>query len=160
MSRRILYALIVLVLAGLLGWFVLSTNAPSSPHAVKLGLDLAGGTELIYNADTSKITGDKTGALQSLRDVIDRRVNLFGVAEPLVQLEYAGGVSGQTQDRLLVDLPGVTNVQAMQSRVQMHLRPHQQLKPSYQQGLRAHILKVRNSNLAQEVAAQFLAHHL
>jgi preprotein translocase subunit SecD len=112
MSRRILYALIVLVLAGLLGWFVLSTNAPSSPHAVKLGLDLAGGTELIYNADTSKITGDKTGALQSLRDVIDRRVNLFGVAEPLVQLEYAGGVSGQTQDRLLVDLPGVTNVQA------------------------------------------------
>jgi preprotein translocase subunit SecD len=112
MSRRILYAVIVLILAGLLGWFVFSTNAVKSPFAVKLGLDLAGGTELIYNADTSKIVGDKTGALQSLDSVIERRVDAFGVADPLVQLEYAGGVSGQTEDRLLVDLPGVTNVQA------------------------------------------------
>ncbi|MDR3548063.1 MAG: protein translocase subunit SecD [Candidatus Pacebacteria bacterium] len=112
MPRRIFLALVVLVLAGLLGWFVLSTNKTSSHFAVKLGLDLAGGTELIYKADTSKIVGDKTSALNSLQDVIERRVNLFGVAEPLVQLEYAGGVSGQAEDRLLVDLPGVTNVQA------------------------------------------------
>ncbi len=112
MARRIIPAIFVLILAGLLGWVVLSTNKPTSSHAVKLGLDLAGGTELIYKADTSKVTGDKTGALTSLRDVIDRRVNLFGVAEPLVQLEYANAASGQTEDRLLVDLPGVTNVQA------------------------------------------------
>ncbi|MBA3789255.1 protein translocase subunit SecD [Patescibacteria group bacterium] len=112
MPRRIFFALVVVILASLLGWFVLSSNAPKSRFAVKLGLDLAGGTELIYKADTSKILGDKTSALQSLRDVIDRRVNLFGVAEPLVQLEYAGAVSGQKEDRLLVDLPGVTNVKA------------------------------------------------
>jgi preprotein translocase subunit SecD len=112
MARRIFQALLVLVLAGLLGWFVLSTNKPTSHYSVKLGLDLAGGTELIYKADTSKIVGDKTSALNSLRDVIDRRVNLFGVAEPLVQLESASAVSGQSEDRLLVDLPGVTNVQA------------------------------------------------
>ncbi len=112
MARRIFQAIIVLILAGLLGWFVLSTNAPKSHYAPKLGLDLAGGTELIYKADTSKATGDKTGALNSLRDVIDRRVNLFGVAEPLVQLESANAASGQKEDRLLVELPGVTNVQA------------------------------------------------
>jgi protein-export membrane protein SecD len=112
MPRRILLALIVIVLAALLGYFVTKTNAPSSRFSVKLGLDLAGGTELIYKADTSKVVGDKTQALQSLRDVVDRRVNLFGVAEPLVQLEYAGGISGEKEDRLLVDLPGVTNVQA------------------------------------------------
>jgi preprotein translocase subunit SecD len=112
MARRILPAIVVLILAGLLGWAVLSTNTPGSPHAVKLGLDLAGGTELIYKADTSKVVGDKSGALVSLRDVIDRRVNLFGVAEPLVQLEYANAATGQSEDRLLVDLPGVTNVQA------------------------------------------------
>jgi preprotein translocase subunit SecD len=112
MARRIIPALFVLILAGLLGWAVLSTNAPKSSHAVKLGLDLAGGTELIYKADTSKILTDKTGALSSLRDVIDKRVNLFGVAEPLVQLEYANAAAGQNEDRLLVDLPGVTNVKA------------------------------------------------
>ena len=112
MARRIFQAILVLILAGLLGWFVLSTNKPASHYSVKLGLDLAGGTELVYKADTTKITGDKSSALNSLRDVIDRRVNLFGVAEPLVQLESAGGVSGQSEDRLLVDLPGVTNVKA------------------------------------------------
>jgi preprotein translocase subunit SecD len=112
MARRILPALFVLILAGLLGWAVLSTSAPGSPHAVKLGLDLAGGTELIYKADTSKILTDKTGALVSLRDVIEKRVNLFGVAEPLVQLEYANAAANQNEDRLLVDLPGVTNVKA------------------------------------------------
>ena len=112
MARRIFQAILVLIIAGLLGWFVLSTNAPTSRYAPKLGLDLAGGTELIYKADTSKVTSDKAGALASLRDVIDRRVNLFGVAEPLVQLESANAASGQKEDRLLVELPGVTNVQA------------------------------------------------
>ncbi len=113
MARRIIPAIVILVLAGLLGWFVLTTNAPKSHYATKLGLDLAGGTELVYKADTSNVPADgKTGALQSLRDVIDRRVNLFGVAEPIVQLEYANAATGQSEDRLLVDLPGVTNVQA------------------------------------------------
>ncbi len=112
MPRRIFYALVVIVLACLLGWFVLSTNKPTSHFAVKLGLDLAGGTELIYKADTSKVVGSKTDAMNSLQQVLERRVNLFGVAEPLVQVEYAGALSGQTEDRLLIDLPGVTNVQA------------------------------------------------
>jgi preprotein translocase subunit SecD len=112
MPRRIFFALVVVVLACLLGWFVLSTNKPTSHFAVKLGLDLAGGTELIYKADTSKVVGSKTDAMNSLQEVLERRVNLFGVAEPLVQPEYASALSGQTEDRLLVDLPGVTNVQA------------------------------------------------
>lgn len=110
---RILAAVIVLIIAGALGLFVLrTTHNPSSKYSVRLGLDLAGGTELIYSADTSKITGDKQGALNSLRDVIDRRVNAFGVAEPLVQLEKASSVAGNGGDRLLVELPGVTDVKA------------------------------------------------
>lgn len=104
---RYLTAIIVLVLSGLLGWYVLHPG-----HPIKLGLDLAGGTELIYKADTSLVQTDKQGALNSLRDVIDRRVNLFGVAEPLVQLEQSSAVAGAVEDRLLVELPGVTDVQA------------------------------------------------
>ncbi len=62
-------ALAVLVLGGLLLWFTISTDNPASRYAVKLGLDLAGGTDVVYKADTSAITGDKQGALDSLRDV-------------------------------------------------------------------------------------------
>jgi preprotein translocase subunit SecD len=109
---RFIPALGVLIIAGLLGWFAFTTNGAGSHFGVKLGLDLAGGTELIYKADTSAVTGDKQGALASLRDVVDRRVNLFGVAEPLVQLEHSSAVAAQQEDRLLVELPGVTDVKA------------------------------------------------
>jgi protein-export membrane protein SecD len=109
---RFLSALAILLVAGGLSWYVLSTNAPGNPHAVKLGLDLAGGTELIYRAQTESLTVDKQGALNSLRDIIDRRVNLFGVAEPLVQLERSSAVAGTPEDRLLIELPGVTDVNA------------------------------------------------
>ncbi len=108
---RFIPALGVLLIAGLIGWFVYTTVG-STHYGVKLGLDLAGGTELIYKANTDAVAGDKQGALNSLRDVIDRRVNLFGVAEPLVQLERSSAVAGLPEDRLLVELPGVTDVKA------------------------------------------------
>jgi len=109
---KLVPALSILLVAGLLGFFVLSTNAPDNRYAIKLGLDLAGGTELIYTADTSEIVTDTQGALNSLREVIEKRVNLFGVAEPLVQLEKSSSVAGAVEDRLIVELPGVTNVAA------------------------------------------------
>lgn len=67
-----------------------------------LGLDLQGGVSLTYQADLRNVS-DKPEAMQGLRDVIERRVNLFGVSEPVVQI--------QGQDRLVVELPGVKNVQ-------------------------------------------------
>lgn len=109
---RIVSALGVLIAAGLLSWFIVTTEGPNSKFPVKLGLDLAGGTELVYRADTSAITSDKVGALNSLREVVEKRVNLFGVAEPLVQLEKSSAVAGAQEDRLLIELPGVTDVQA------------------------------------------------
>lgn len=67
------------------------------------GLDLQGGVTLTYQADLSSVTTSKSDAMSSLRDVIERRVNLFGVSEPIVQI--------QGEDRLVIELPGVTNVQ-------------------------------------------------
>ncbi len=76
----------------------------------KLGLDLNGGTHLVYQAETSKLVGADVGeAMTALRDVIERRVNMFGVSEPLVQVEK-GGIAGGGADRLIVELPGVTNI--------------------------------------------------
>jgi protein-export membrane protein SecD len=71
-----------------------------------LGLDLKGGAHLVYEADMTSVTEDeRETALEGVRDVIERRVNAFGIAEPVVQTNVADG-----HYRVLVDLPGVTDV--------------------------------------------------
>lgn len=114
MTRYRVFAAIALIAGFLLIYFVWAseTNLASS-YRFKLGLDLAGGTELVYKADMSQTpAGDRADALSALQGVIERRVNLFGVAEPLVQTEQASSLSGTTEDRLIVDLPGVTDIKA------------------------------------------------
>jgi len=72
----------------------------------KLGLDLAGGARLIYLADVSGIKGqDAASAMSGLRDVIERRVNLFGVSEPVIEVENSG-----SDWRLIVELAGVKDI--------------------------------------------------
>ncbi len=114
MTRYRVFAAVALVAGLLLAYFVWSTQAdPYSAYRFKLGLDLAGGTELVYKADMASTSpAERAGALAALQGVIERRVNLFGVAEPLVQTEQASALSGTTEDRLIVDLPGVTDVNA------------------------------------------------
>ena len=90
--------------------FVNGKTSLGLPHVFnvpfRFGLDLLGGTHLLYQADLSAID-QKADAMDGVRDVIERRVNFFGVAEPLVQ------VSGN--DRLVVELAGIKNVnQAIQ----------------------------------------------
>ena len=77
------------------------------PHfweiSFKLGLDLQGGTHLVYEADLSQIEEkDYNSSMDGLKDVIERRVNLFGVREPVVQKEGAG-----SRQRLVVELAGI-----------------------------------------------------
>lgn len=72
-----------------------------------LGLDLAGGTQVSLEADMSGIAAsDRADSLESAKQVIERRVNFFGVSEPVVQ----SAVSGETY-RIIVELPGVTNTE-------------------------------------------------
>ncbi len=101
-------AIIILIIALALGYFVYSTENPDSKYAFKFGLDLSGGTHLVYQADTSELSGaEATEAMTALRNAIERRVNVFGVSEPVVQTER-GGIAGD--HRLIVELPGVTDV--------------------------------------------------
>ncbi len=75
----------------------------SQSFKVHLGLDLQGGSRLTYQADFSQIgPGDRADALTAVRDTIERRVNSFGVSEPLVQ------VAGN--DRITVELPGIKDI--------------------------------------------------
>jgi preprotein translocase subunit SecD len=105
--KHLSISIVLLAVFGLIGWYFLSNGA--SKHPFRFGLDLVGGTELVYRADTSKVE-DVDGAMESLKEVIERRVNIFGVSEPLVQTESAGLVSGNNEERLIVELPGVTDI--------------------------------------------------
>ncbi|MDP2720676.1 MAG: protein translocase subunit SecD [bacterium] len=74
---------------------------------VKLGLDLKGGTNLTLRADMSGIAdSEKDKALEAAKEVIERRVNALGVTESIVQTSKVGG-----DYRIIVELPGVTNVE-------------------------------------------------
>lgn len=102
-------AVVALLIAAAIGFFVWSTTGNQGRFDFKLGLDLSGGTHLVYNTDTSKIaSADLKDALTALQQVIERRVNAFGVGEPVVQVEQ-GGALGTGQYRLVVELPGVTD---------------------------------------------------
>lgn len=67
----------------------------------KLGLDLQGGTQLIYQADLSDVEeSERSHRMNGLRDLIERRVDLFGIAEPSIQVKG---------DWLIVELAGVAD---------------------------------------------------
>ena len=95
------------VLAGVFSYHPLWTKISDS-RPWSLGLDLAGGTRLIYEVDLSEIESyDRNSVVEGLRDVIERRVNLFGVSEPRV---YEAKI-GESR-RLIIELAGVTDVKS------------------------------------------------
>ncbi len=108
-----LLALAFLILGLGIGFFVYQSEQDSaSRFHFSFGLDLAGGSHLIYRADVFGLPeGDVSASMEALRDVIERRVNIFGVSEPLVQVEQSSFLAGVKEERLIVELPGVTDVE-------------------------------------------------
>lgn len=86
-----------------LKWAHLSELPTSKFH---LGLDLQGGAHLVYEADIKDIpSSERADAVSGVRDVIERRVNAFGVAEPIVQTSGSGD-----SWRVVVELAGVKDI--------------------------------------------------
>ncbi len=110
MASRRVAALFILVLGALLGWYIYNLQV-TGERTFKLGLDLSGGTQLVYRADLSSLAGDPDESMEALRDTIERRVNLFGVSEPIVQTQTSSALAEQKEERLIVELPGVTDTQ-------------------------------------------------
>ncbi|MFH1462150.1 MAG: protein translocase subunit SecD [bacterium] len=108
MHKKKIYLIVffILVLAFLAGnllfpQFLKLPRFPDIPF--RLGLDLQGGTHLVYEADLSNVAEkDKAEKMGVLRDVIEGRVNWYGVAEPLVQ------INGKS--KLIVELAGVKDI--------------------------------------------------
>lgn len=111
MFKRRFWAAILLLIAILVGYFVYSTNTIDSKYNFKLGLDLNGGIQLVYKADTSAVAaGDVSAKMNALKDLIETRVNVFGVSEPVIQIEKIGIIGNDSAQHLVVDLPGQTDI--------------------------------------------------
>ncbi len=86
--------------------FVLQRLNIPKEISFRQGLDLKGGVSLTFKAEVEKLpAGERDQALESAREVIERRINLFGVSEPLIQTAKVNNDS-----RIIVELPGVTDV--------------------------------------------------
>lgn len=117
--RTLLWGIVLAIVVALAGW----VDSPKHPSIaigsfqrdlnVKLGLDLKGGTRLEYRADIDKTKGeDPTEALAGVRDVIERRINAFGVSEPLIQTSVVQG-----EYRVIVELAGVQDPEAAKAQI-------------------------------------------
>lgn len=104
------YALVIFLAGLALGYFAFANFVNPAwvwgSVGYRLGLDLQGGSHLVYKADVSGVaSGEVRDSMEGLRDVIERRVNAFGVTEPIVQVQRASG-----EERLIVELAGVFNI--------------------------------------------------
>ncbi|TSC90740.1 MAG: preprotein translocase subunit SecD [Candidatus Berkelbacteria bacterium Licking1014_96] len=109
----ILIGIIILLVVGaaVVDW-------PSGPAVLgrdklRLGLDLQGGSHLVYTADLSKIEDkNKSEAVSSVIEVIRRRIDALGVSEPIIQETKVSG-----ENAVIVELPGVTDIEQAKSLV-------------------------------------------
>lgn len=108
-KKQIVQLAVLLILVGLSVWIAVPQHPSISVGAfkrdlnLKLGLDLQGGAHLVYKASVKDLNEeDPTEALAGVRDVIERRVNVFGVSEPVIQTNRVGD-----EYRVIVELAGV-----------------------------------------------------
>src|SRR5919197_1136350 len=118
--KRLLFILLLTLVAAYVVWpqkpgnYLSGGDAlPGSPgihignfqrQGAKLGLDLQGGTQLTLQADMTNVPqGQQSEAMKGVVNVLERRVNAYGVAEPEIQQRGA--------DRVIVQLPGVKDIE-------------------------------------------------
>jgi preprotein translocase subunit SecD len=81
-------------------------NTVERNFEIRQGLDLQGGTHVVLRANMDDIdTADRQDAIDSAKNVMQRRVDLFGVSEPVIQTSTSG-----EEYRIIVELPGIKNV--------------------------------------------------
>jgi protein-export membrane protein SecD len=106
MAKDKFYLGIIILVAILAGIFIYPNSFLDKHLPWRLGLDLVGGSHLVYDVDLSQVnSSDQASVLSGLRDVIEKRVNLFGVSEPQVFIAQSGG-----KYQLVVELAGVHNI--------------------------------------------------
>ena len=117
MSRNGWLLLLILALLGTSIW-ILTPSGSSVLHrdegdlGLRLGLDLKGGTHLVYQGEFSDNVSadDKAAKMDGVARSIETRINRYGVVEPLIQR--------QGDDRIVIQLPGITDLDEAKSLIE------------------------------------------
>lgn len=119
LQLKISLIILLALIAGLISYPQITRKIPAlynilNRPKINLGLDLQGGIHMEYRADTSQVPGNQVGAaMQAVQDVISRRVNAFGVAEPVIYATKSGN-----DNRLIVELAGVKDIDQAKQMIQ------------------------------------------
>jgi len=111
--RNTLIFILILIIFGLAVSVVLPVDEGAlGKRGVRLGLDLIGGSHLVYQAQFPEgaTAGEKARDMDRTLDTIQSRIDAYGVLEPIIQK--------QEGERILVQLPGFTDIEAAKSLVE------------------------------------------
>ena len=109
MRRRSIYLLIfILVLFGLALWSIVPINTNLlAPDGLRLGLDLKGGSYLVYQADVNDIEPDtEDETINGVKQVIERRIDALGITESTVRIQQQG-----REYNIAIELPGIADIE-------------------------------------------------
>jgi preprotein translocase subunit SecD len=109
LAKRNIYVLVfILALFGFCLWSVVPLDRNVfGREGLKLGLDLAGGSYLVYQADASNVTpGTEDEIMNGVKGVIEKRINVLGVTEPVVEVQKQEG-----KYSIAIQLPGIADIE-------------------------------------------------
>ena len=109
MRKRTVYLLIfILVLFGFALWSVVPLDKNVfGREGLRLGLDLAGGSYLVYQADLTDVEpGTADEIIGGVKGVIERRINALGITEPIVEIQKHEG-----EYNIVIQLPGIADIE-------------------------------------------------
>jgi preprotein translocase subunit SecD len=113
-TRTIYLLILILALFGVALWSILpvSTNL-LGPSGLRLGLDLKGGSYLIYQADLRDVAAaERAETMRGVKEIIENRVDALGIAESIVQVKsYEGEYS------IAIQLPGIADIEEAKTMV-------------------------------------------
>jgi preprotein translocase subunit SecD len=115
LRRRTVYLLIfILVLFGFALWSVVPLDRNVlGREGLRLGLDLAGGSYLVYQADLSDVEpANKDEIMDGVKGVIERRINALGITEPIVEIQKHEG-----EYNIVIQLPGIADIEKAKEKV-------------------------------------------
>ena len=107
-SRNVYLLIFILALFGFALWSVIPLDRTVfGREGLRLGLDLAGGSYLVYQADLSDVeSGTEGQVMDGVKGVIERRINALGITEPIIQVQNQEG-----NYNIAIQLPGVADVE-------------------------------------------------
>jgi preprotein translocase subunit SecD len=109
LRRGNVYSLIfILALVGFALWSVVPLDRNVfGREGLRLGLDLAGGSYLVYQADVSDIEpGNRDEIMDGVKGVIERRINALGITESTVQVQKHAG-----EYNIVIQIPGIADIE-------------------------------------------------